>query len=980
MPNFPTYYGPPLPKVLNPLNPAHYWLVFKWVFFQQSRLKHYLYQIDPELYRATGLRSLLKTLRLPGYRNVYVIAVIVSLLVAIGMVCAVAAVQATTIGLLGLLLITTLGVAGGMMLGVAGGVVVGAGSSVASGVASGVAFSMTLGVAGGVTLGVRDGVASGNMLSMTFAVVVGVTCGVIFNVFSSEAFGVAFGVVGSIAFGIIGGVMWGATVIGGDKAVDVEVFVTAAVVSGVAWLVGASRLLFYPWELLNVLFTLSWQRRSVLAEQVRRHPIWWDELAVWPLSGLSHILRYSLDADYQHSFVLAVHMLANPFQRWIAQRALSDWLMAQSDPLKAFQRLTHTAMLNEYVLPPSESAEFRDFPSARVVLLGEIAQLRVDGCDIDGMSISERWVWQLTRRLRRRQPTPLSRFSSLLYYLIRNEDWITEAEFTEIRSGLRLAEFRAYYKGIGVYPHGDEVANSWASLAALLEAISLDQISAAHEQLAWIPHLEQPYLAPEVIGALAALGDVSRAVGACLQATSLPNKTVALNQAAGGLQELAAYIEKELWPPEKALYLVLIKHWQSLVAAEQGRLGASALQQMSPSERLATGLIDRTSNIWQRPTTPLNNPYIAGDPVMPPLFVGRRDIFTSINETWRAKASPDSIILYGHRRMGKSSILRNLDQAAPGRVIACVNLQGETSFVASTADLLLALADRIYAEVKRARPEAALTQPPADQFTTPASAQIQFNRFMEQVRTALGDSGLILALDEFEAIEEAVRDGKVGKEIYQFLRAKTQEPWITVVFGGLHTLDEMSRDYAQPFYGSYQNIVVSYLAPEDAYHLITNPTPDFRVNYESAAVERIIAATGSQPYLVQLVCRDALDHLNHELFDEHLEREVKLTLADVEAVLGDDLFRRGTGYFDGVWTQVSESAQQDLLRCMAQRDTPWTLVELQEATHHSPEDLRQHLQLAERRDILRQRDGARDGVWEFCVPLMRKWIIWRARP
>ena len=114
----------------------------------------------------------------------------------------------------------------------------------------------------------------------------------------------------------------------------------------------------------------------------------------------------------------------------------------------------------------------------------------------------------------------------------------------------------------------------------------------------------------------------------------------------------------------------------------------------------------------------------------------------------------------------------------------------------------------------------------------------------------------------------------------------------------------------------------------------------------------------------------ALDHLNHELFDEHKEREVKITLADVDAVLGDDLFRRGTGYFDGVWTQVSESAQRDLLRCLARRDAPWTFAELEEVTHNTPEVLRQHLQLAERRDILRQRDGA----WEFCVPLMRRWI------
>ena len=131
---------------------------------------------------------------------------------------------------------------------------------------------------------------------------------------------------------------------------------------------------------------------------------------------------------------------------------------------------------------------------------------------------------------------------------------------------------------------------------------------------------------------------------------------------------------------------------------------------------------------------------------------------------------------------------------------------------------------------------------------------------------------------------------KVGKEIYQFLRAKTQEPWLTLVFGGLHTLDEMSRDYQQPFYGSYENISVSYLAPKDAWRLITNPTDDFVLNYEPAAVERIIAETGGQPYLVQQICRDALDHLNHDLFDSELKREVCITLADVAAVLEDDLF------------------------------------------------------------------------------------------
>jgi hypothetical protein len=169
------------------------------------------------------------------------------------------------------------------------------------------------------------------------------------------------------------------------------------------------------------------------------------------------------------------------------------------------------------------------------------------------------------------------------------------------------------------------------------------------------------------------------------------------------------------------------------------------------------------------------------------------------------------------------------------------------------------------------------------------------------------------------------------------------------------------------------NINISYFSYADAWRLITNPTPDFTVNYELPAVDRIITATGGQPYLIQFICRDALNRLNHELFDELKEREAKITLADVDAALNDDLFRRGTGYFDGVWTQVSEAAQQDLLRCMARREEAWTLAELEEATHHPAEVLRQHLQLAERRDILRQRDGA----WEFCVPLMRRWIVWK---
>jgi hypothetical protein len=102
--------------------------------------------------------------------------------------------------------------------------------------------------------------------------------------------------------------------------------------------------------------------------------------------------------------------------------------------------------------------------------------------------------------------------------------------------------------------------------------------------------------------------------------------------------------------------------------------------------------------VWQRPGSPIANPYVVSNPVTGSLFVGRAGILNRIGEVWSAKAHPDSIILYGHRRMGKSSLLRNLDQAArPNSVIVYVDLAGETSFVESTADLLLGLATKLHA-------------------------------------------------------------------------------------------------------------------------------------------------------------------------------------------------------------------------------------------------------------------------------------------
>ena len=59
-------------------------------------------------------------------------------------------------------------------------------------------------------------------------------------------------------------------------------------------------------------------------------------------------------------------------------------------------------------------------------------------------------------------------------------------------------------------------------------------------------------------------------------------------------------------------------------------------------------------------TTIPRNPYVTGNPVgNSPAFVGREDVLREVQRTLR-RSQDNAIVLYGQRRIGKSSILLHL--------------------------------------------------------------------------------------------------------------------------------------------------------------------------------------------------------------------------------------------------------------------------------------------------------------------------------
>lgn len=64
-------------------------------------------------------------------------------------------------------------------------------------------------------------------------------------------------------------------------------------------------------------------------------------------------------------------------------------------------------------------------------------------------------------------------------------------------------------------------------------------------------------------------------------------------------------------------------------------------------------------------TLPLN-PYVAGNPVGDsPAFVGRADVLREVLRVLR-RSQDNTIVLYGQRRIGKTSILQHLAAQLPG--------------------------------------------------------------------------------------------------------------------------------------------------------------------------------------------------------------------------------------------------------------------------------------------------------------------------
>jgi len=926
MPNFPTYRGE-LPPVLSPFNLRHYLLLTYWIFARPTALKSYLYQAAPEHYRFNpDKRGFTEGWTVRAYRCLYVMVPLVGAVLSVLTIMLIALITGWFQG----------SPVGWLHLG-AGFITVAAGGVVFAGTVGRVAGGPIGGLSGGV-IGAGGGAALGLGIGGLAVAVLGGVVGGVIGAAVGWVFGTGFGGVGGLASGVVVGVVVG---VAGAIAIGLASDIRVGVVIAIASLLCTFQALSYPLEAIQ-----SWRS----ARSDNQHPFEWHEVLVLPVPGTVRALLWRLQQSEPAGMRLVADAVGNPFQRWAAQRALHYYLHRQTAPLHFLYTLLENPDFNMYAFAPVNKLDWERIPSIRRVLLGEL-----NGQWVDMHLPGEPLIWRLTYAFRELRQTPLTHFAAVMCRML-NEESVADFD---------LSACQEIYRGVrDDYLGGEEIAATFEALAHCCDYTDLKQLPETITLAERLPRPESP-IRPGVLEALARLGIIGAEVRRYQDASSRVNRLAALSRATDALDRLEEYITTQVLTPEQAILRRIIMQWRRLISEAGGMVGRAALP------------------------GPVANPYVAGNPVEGDLFVGREDVLRRLEELWAGDGQRPSVVLYGHRRMGKSSILHNLGHGArfgAHTLVVDFNMQ-RVGLVANTGELLYNLALALYDSLDMAV-QRTLGEPAADRFSD-ANPYTTFDRFLKQLDHARGEQRLIVAVDEFELIEQQIDQERLEKQLLSFWRGVIQTyPWFVMAFAGLHTLQEMREDYWNPLFGSVTAIEVSFLPRAAAERLITQPSPDFDIDYEPAAIEQVIELTNGQPYLIQLIGHALVTRFNRQMVEHAgfavslggpvvVTPERRFTAADIDAVIDSpEFYRDGDAYFTGVWRQAEADStphQSTIMRVLAHSKHGLGEQELTVAARLGVNETRGALTALQRHDVLAQSGDQ----WCFTVELMRRWVARR---
>ena len=485
----------------------------------------------------------------------------------------------------------------------------------------------------------------------------------------------------------------------------------------------------------------------------------------------------------------------------------------------------------------------------------------------------------------------------------------------------------------------------WAAQEAQIEldAQQLEQCTDVAAIAAVHPGLATSDLTGSASALLRSFSRCSTDVAAAMQQESAYNQRLALHAIEERLDTLLRELTRsdELYAER---FRPIAAQWRHIVAAK--------------SQQLAD-----ESEMRQE----IDSPYIIGVPLTEKqeIFTGRTDVSARIEQLLLDRRQPP-LLLYGQRRVGKTSLLNNLGRLLPSRILPLfVDLQGPASRAQDEAGFLYNIARAMQ---KSAQQQRGVTLPGLNREQLEPDPFTHFEEWLDEVENVLGDNLALLMFDEFEVLERVLEKERFDEEVVLgMMRHLIQHrPRFKVLLSGSHTLEEFQR------WSSYlinvQVIHIGYLHEDEARQLVEAPVQHFALRYKPEASQRVLAFTQGHPFLVQLLCAEVV-----ALKNEQPPRQRRLaTLADVETAVPEALAHGSFFFADIKQNQVDEPGA-DILTLMAEQGegVATNVALMQERLRVDTAVLDQTLQALQHRELIKPVD---DGYC-FQIELIRRYFV-----
>ncbi len=264
------------------------------------------------------------------------------------------------------------------------------------------------------------------------------------------------------------------------------------------------------------------------------------------------------------------------------------------------------------------------------------------------------------------------------------------------------------------------------------------------------------------------------------------------------------------------------------------------------------------------------NPYIAGAPVLEAeRYYGREELLDYVLR----RLQNNSIMLYGERRIGKTSFqhrlkrrLTNLDDPHHEFHPVFIDLQG------TTEDRFFAtLAEEIFQELAPLLGDIQKSPLPDDDGYGHRSLVRDIQRVIGALEKRTRKKvKLVLLIDEVDELNSY--DPRVNQKLRSLFMRSFAESLVSVV-SGVGIRKHWERE-GSPWYNFFQEVEIEPLDSTAAASLVEAPVRDV-FSFDDGVQEEILRRTGRKPYLIQRLCSEIVDHL-------HQEGRNRFTMRDVE--------------------------------------------------------------------------------------------------